>query len=197
MAKTLDKKIKEEIAESSQGEIDSLWMTLGVDFEARHIQIGMNVDENMAMIIIRALIKMQAESNDPIKITLSSYGGDVYSGFEVYDAIRESKAPVHIHAMGKIMSAGLLIFLAADHRTSSKNTTFMAHSVSTGMEGKLKDLEIDVIETKRLNDKILNILTERTKKPKKLWYRLTLSHNMYFDYDKAVEMGVLKNGGKK
>jgi ATP-dependent Clp protease protease subunit len=194
--KTLDKKIKEEVVESSQGEIDSLWMTLGVDFEARHIQVGMNVDEQMAMIISRALIKMQKDSKDPIRITLSSYGGDVYSGLEIYDSIRESKAPIHIHAMGKIMSAGLLIFLAADSRSASKNTTFMAHSVSTGMEGKLKDLEIDVIETKRLNDKILNILTERTKKPKKLWYRLTLSHNMYFDYDKAVEMGVLK-GSKK
>ena len=89
------------------------------------------------------------------------------------------------------MSAGVLVFLAGDVRYASKHTTFMMHSVSSGTEGKVKDQEIDVMEAKRINNIMLDILSERTKMKRNWWYRKILSHDSYFDAAYAKEIGMV------
>lgn len=167
------------------------WLQFGVDIESRRIHINSTVDEVMMSIILRALIKMNDISDQPIELHLSSYGGDVYDGLAIYDAIRAVSCDVVIRATGKIMSAGLLIFLGGDYRVASEHTTFMAHSVSSGVEGKVKDIEIDVNETKRLNSIMMDILSQRTKKPKSFWQRVTVSHDKYFNLTEAKDLGII------
>lgn len=169
------------------------WMHFGVDIESRRIHVNLQVDETMMSVILRALIKMSDISDKPIEIHLSTYGGDVYEGLAIYDAIRACPCDVVIRATGKIMSAGLLIFLAGDYRVASEHTAFMAHAVSSGVEGKVKDIEIDVNEMKRLNGLMLDILSNRTKKPKSFWQRVTVSHDKYFNLTEAKELGIITN----
>jgi ATP-dependent Clp protease protease subunit len=171
----------------------SNWLQLGVDIESRRIHVNLHVDETMMSIVLRGLIKMSDISNDPIELHLSSYGGDVYDGLAIYDAIMACPCDVVIRATGKIMSAGLLIFLAGDYRVASEHTTFMAHAVSSGIEGKVRDVEIDVKEMKRLNGIMMNILSQRTKKPIKFWEKVTMSHDKYFDLTEAKELGIITN----
>jgi ATP-dependent Clp protease protease subunit len=183
----------EVVFKDSKFENAQQWLQMGIDLESRRIQLDMDVSDVMASLVIRAVVKMSDISHEPIEIYLSSFGGDLYSGMSIYDTLRECPCDIIIHANGKIMSAGLLIFLAGDIRVAAPHTTFMVHSVSFGSDGKLKDLEIDVAEGKRLNNLALDIITERTKKPKKLWYRLTLSHDKYFNAAEAKEYGILTN----
>jgi ATP-dependent protease ClpP protease subunit len=80
------------------------------------------------------------------------------------------------------MSAGTIIMLAVDyeHRFAYPNSTFMYHAVSGWAEGKLKDMEENLEESKRLNKTIWNIYKENTEIPidkleelykcKKDWY---------------------------
>jgi ATP-dependent Clp protease protease subunit len=184
---TMSKEVtKEHLLENAQS-----WITLGVDLQSRRIQLDMDVGDLMASIVIRSLVKMSEISDEPIEIFLSSYGGEAYAGFAIYDAIRACPCDVIIHATGKIMSAATLIYLAGDIRLASKHTTFMIHSVSSGTQGKIKDQEIDVLEGKRINNIMLDILTERTKMKKTWWYRKILSHDMYIDTTLARDYGFI------
>lgn len=184
-------KESEVVTKDTKFENFSTWITMGIDIESRRIQLDMDVSDVMASLVIRALVKMADISHEPIEIYLSSYGGEAYSGLAIYDAIRASPCDIIIYANGKIMSAGVLVFLAGDVRYAAKHTAFMMHSVSSGVEGKVKDQEIDVLEAKRINNVMLDILAERTKMKKNWWYRKILSHDFYFDAQTGKELGVV------
>lgn len=172
-------------------EIKMNWLLTGVDFEARVIEIRGDITENMVSIVTRAVIQMDKESSDSIKIILSSPGGDAYEGLSLFDCLRVAKSDIHIHASGKIMSAGFVIFLAGDVRTASRHTTFMMHSVSYSSEGSAKEHAIAVNEGNRINTLFLDIAQERTKRNKKYWQRTILNHDRYFSVADAQELGIL------
>jgi len=169
------------------------WLIMGVDIEARIIEIRSEVNETMASIITRGILKMQRISQQPIQIYLSSFGGDAYESLSIYDCIKASPCEIHIIATGKIMSAAFIILLAGDQRIASDHTTFMMHSASYGAEGTVKNHEVQVTEGKRLNNKFLDIASTRTKRNRKWWYRKILSSDFYFDVIEAREIGVLTN----
>ena len=178
---------------TSELEGDSLWLQLGVDLSSRRIHVDMEVSETMATIVIRSLLKMSENSNKPISIHLSTYGGEAYSCLAIYDAIQACPCPITIYASGKIMSAGFIIFLAANKRVAAPNTTFMIHSISSGTEGRIKDQEIDVAEGKRLNAVMLNIVATRTKMNLKWWTRQIAIHDRYMDVTQAKEYGIIRD----
>lgn len=167
------------------------WLMSGVDVEARKIEIRSEVNEVMASIITRALLKMSSISNEPIELYVSSFGGDVYEGLAIFDAIRSCPCDVKVNASGKIMSAAFLIFLAGDIRQALPHTTFMMHSASYGAEGTVKSHEVQVNEGKRLNSLFLDIAQQRTKRNRKFWYRKILNQDYYFNVVEAKELGVL------
>lgn len=184
---------KEIVSKENKFENYAHWLTMGIDLESRRIQLDMDVSDVMCSLVLRALLKMADISHEPIEIYLSSYGGEIYSALSIYDAIRACPCDVYIYANSKIMSAGTIIYLAGDVRIAAKHTTFMLHSASSGVEGKIKDLEIDVQEGKRLNNVMLELLAERTKMKKNWWYRKILSHDTYFDVNQAREYGLISN----
>lgn len=169
------------------------WIMSGIDMESRRIDIVGEVCEVMEALIVRALLKMSEISKEPIEMYLSTYGGDAYSGLAIYDAIRACECAVSIFAKGKIMSAGTIIFLAGDIRVAAPNTRFMIHSVSGGTEGKARDMAVDVEEAKYINNKMIEIYTERTKmKNPKFWQKKLAAHDHYFSLQEAIAYGMIK-----
>jgi len=107
--------------------------------------------------------KMLTESiKKPIEIVLSTEGGECYTGLAFYDFLRTCPCQVTIIGTGIIASMGLIIFLAGDHRVVTEHTRIMSHQVSTDISGKLTDMEIDLKETKTIDDIMLKIVAERT-----------------------------------
>jgi len=94
----------------------------------------------------------------PIEIFIDSYGGYVYQCLGLLGVIEKSNTPVHTIVTGCAMSCGFLISISGHKRFAYDKATFMYHQVSSGASGKLKDLEEEVIETKRLQ----KILEEHT-----------------------------------
>ena len=139
-------------------------------------------DQNLASLMS---VGINAEIIRPaINIYLSTYGGIVYDAFAIYDEIKKltKEYEVNIFCVGKIMSAGTIIMLAVDyeHRFAYPNSTFMYHTLSGWSEGKIKDMEENIEENKRLHKTIWNIYKENTEIPidkleelykcKKDWY---------------------------
>jgi ATP-dependent Clp protease protease subunit len=118
-----------------------------------------NVDE-----IIKSILEINEsnKSSSPIKLYINSYGGDVYPFLGLIDVILTSKTPVYTYTLGAAMSCALLVALAGHKRFAYKHSTFMYHQISLGEWDVAKNLEEDLIETKRLHKLIEEMVLDKT-----------------------------------
>lgn len=127
-----------------------------------------------------------------IQILLSTYGGNVYDGLSLYDAIKNTKTDVDITCFGKIMSMGIVILLSAKTRKAYRNTTFMIHELTSGVIGKLADMEESVDEAKRINRVIFDIIEKETKITHS-WLKEIYNKrkDWFFTAEEALEIGLI------
>lgn len=114
----------------------------------------------------------------------------------IYDEIKRlnQEYVVNIYCVGKIMSAGTIIMLSVDleHRFAYHNTTFMYHTLSSFNYGKMKDMEEDVTESKRLHNVMWNIYKENTEIPvEKLNEIYKCKKDWYITAEKAKKYGII------
>lgn len=127
-----------------------------------------------------------------IQMLLSTYGGCVYDGLSLYDAVKNSNTEVDITCFGKIMSMGIIILLSAKTRKAYRNTTFMIHEGSSGFIGKVADMEESVEESKRLREVIFDIIEKETKIPKAKLDEVRKSRMDWFlTAEEALEYGLI------
>jgi ATP-dependent Clp protease protease subunit len=127
-----------------------------------------------------------------IQVLLSTYGGNVYDGLSLYDAIKNSKTDVDITCFGKIMSIGIIILLSAKTRKAYRNTTFMIHELSSGVIGRLADMEESIDEAKRINKVLFDIIKKETKiSPSLLDDIYIKKKDWFFTAEEALEMGLI------
>ena len=177
-------------------EHDFLWLQFGIDLQSRKIMIDDDVEDWSVGWAIRAIHKMEeTDATKPIHITISSYGGSVYDGLGLYDAMMATPCPIYTYGQGKIMSMATTLLLAGEERYSYKSTSFMLHSISdSSFGGKLFEVEIDANETKRLWDVLVKIYVERTKyKNEKYWKRWLRYEDKYLDREQAIEIGLVSH----
>ena len=129
--------------------------------ESRTIFISEGINSAVAKRVINSLLIFDEENSaKPVYIYLNSPGGEVNSGFAIYDTIRYIKADVRIITTGLCASIATIINLAAPkkHRYSMPNGRFLIHQPLIGgqIQGQASDLEItarEIIKTrKRLNE---------------------------------------------
>lgn len=127
-----------------------------------------------------------------IQILLSTYGGNVYDGLSLYDAIKNSKTDVDITCFGKIMSMGIVILLSAKTRKAYRNTTFMIHELTSGVIGKLADMEESIDEAKRINRVIFDIIEKETKITHS-WLKEIYNKrkDWFFTAEESLEIGLI------
>lgn len=128
----------------------------------------------------------------PIEIYIDSYGGAVYNCMGLLGVMNTSKVPVHTIATGAAMSCGFMILIHGHKRFGYEHSTPMYHQVSTGFSGKVKDMEEDYQETKRLQKKFEKLTLQKTRIPKeKLKEILKSKHDWFMDASEALGYGVI------
>lgn len=181
------------VTKSERYDNSKFWIEYGIDLEKRKVMLSEDVEEESISYIVRGIHKMvEMDYSTPIDVYVSTFGGSVYEKLALYDTLRSLHyLQVRTHAFGKVMSAGIAIYLAGDERHSLPNTTFMAHAVSSETEGKLFEMETSVEECKRLTSVFLDIYAERTNWTKKQWQSKLRYKDFYFGTDKAKELGIV------
>ncbi len=132
--------------------------------KTRQILLSGEICEELAEKIVRQLLILEADSDEPIYIYIDSPGGDVYAGFAIFDTIRFINAPVYIIGMGLIASAAALILLSVpkERRLGLPNSSYLIHQPSSGMKGVATDIEIHANELAKTRAKINEIIAEQT-----------------------------------
>ena len=75
-------------------------------------------------------INLPPEERKPILLYITSQGGEVDAGFELIDAIENSKTPVYTINLGCQYSMGFLIGLSGHKRFATKNAKYLMHDGS-------------------------------------------------------------------
>ena len=98
-----------------------------------------------------------AEGKD-IKVRIRSFGGDVQTGFDIYNELRryakDNSAKVQTLGEGFVASIATVIFLAGDERILTENTQPFVHNAWTYTEGDSKELLRVATELESCNEKI-------------------------------------------
>ena len=146
-------------------------------------------DEHLAKVYAVHDIKYNPK---PIKIYIDSYGGYVYQCFGLLSVMKSSKVEIHTIVTGCAMSCGFLISVSGHKRFGYPKATYMYHQVSSVAAGKVKDMEEDVIETKRLQTMIEEITLENTKiTPKKLERIYKTKKDWFMNSEEALKLKVI------
>lgn len=134
--------------------------------KTRQILLSGEVNKALAEKIIRQLLILEADSEEPIYIFIDSPGGDVDAGYAIFDMIRFVKAPVYCIGMGLVASAGALILLAADksRRLGLPNSHYLIHQPLSGIKGVATDIEIHAREIEKTRAKINALIADETGK---------------------------------
>lgn len=99
----------------------------------------------------------EADGKD-IKVRIRSFGGDVETGFTMYNELRryakENKAKVTTLGEGQVASIATVIFLAGDERILTGHTEPFVHNAWTYSEGDSKTLVRVAAELEKCNNMI-------------------------------------------
>jgi ATP-dependent Clp protease protease subunit len=77
----------------------------------------------------------------PLHLYVTSYGGSAYDGWEIVDAIENSKTPIYTYVRGYAMSMGLPIFLAGHKRFLGKRASLLYHELRGGAHGTRQEVK--------------------------------------------------------
>lgn len=114
------------------------WFDHNVNIATRTILIedsdGDDIDAKTVARFIKGLHILEQKPDEPINVTIMSFGGSWYEGLAIYDAIVDSPCDIIMKGTGPVMSMGSIIFMAADERILTKNSRLMLHYGTTGID---------------------------------------------------------------
>ena len=133
-------------------------------FKARTVLLFGTINDTVASGIIRRLLALDADSDAPIDLYVSSPGGHLESGDAVHDVIRFISAPVRMIGTGWVGSAATHIYLAVpkERRLCLPQTRFLIHQPSGGAGGQATDIAILAKEIIKARRRIAEVIARET-----------------------------------
>lgn len=131
---------------------------------AAYISFTANIDDNSCRQLLNHVVQMMNEGRSPIYLMMSTLGGYISSGFALYNSLRALPTQLISFNMGNIDSIGNVVFLAADERHASPNTTFMFHGAGWEFQGAVIRRQVQETLSSLVSDeeRIMAVYRERT-----------------------------------
>lgn len=165
------------------------------DIKQRKFMLNDNVEQYTVWNICRHILQINKEDagipkedRKPILVYIATNGGEVDSGFELIDCIRQSITPVYTVVLCNAYSMGSLIAVAGQKRYAMPNSTYLIHDGSNFVYGTSSKVRDQVEFQCRVDDKVKNYIIEQTKiTPEE--YDSKLRQEWYMFADEAKEKG--------
>ena len=160
--------------------------------KTRTILLSGEINKALAEKVIKQLLLLEADGDDPIKVFIDSPGGDANAGYAIFDMIRFVKPIVYTIGMGLVASAGALVLLASprDRRLAFANSSYMIHQPLSGIRGVATEIEIHATEIEKLRVKLNKLISEETGKDIKQ-VELDTDRDCWLNGEEALEYGLV------
>lgn len=160
----------------------------------RRIFLTKPVDSESCAEIIRQLMFFNSEdAAAEIVMYINTPGGEVDSGFAVYDVMRMIEAPVRTVCIGVCASMGALIYLGGERREMLPHSRLMIHDPSFGGGSyagkKPHELQSEVNKLSETHDALCRVIAERTGRTLEEVCEKTAS-DTYFTAEQAISFGL-------
>ena len=161
-------------------------------FKSRTVLLFGEVSDKSASDIARRLIALDAESNMPIDMIVSSPGGHLESGDAIHDLIRFIAAPVNMIGTGWVGSAATHLYLAVpkERRFCTPNTRFLIHQPSGGAGGPASDIAIHAREIIKARERIARTIARETGRPYDQ-VLVDIERDRWLSAEEAIEYGLV------
>uniref|UniRef100_A0A6M3L1V2 Putative protease n=1 Tax=viral metagenome TaxID=1070528 RepID=A0A6M3L1V2_9ZZZZ len=128
-------------------------------------------------------------SHEPIKLFITSPGGDLDTTFLFYDVMKRIKSPV-ITIGDYCASAAAIILAAGSKRYLSPHAKVMLHLPAGQMGGDARDWDIQHRQMEKYRNKIVDILIECGAKKNKEDILNDIDRDYWMEPEEAVEYGL-------
>ncbi len=161
---------------------------------SRMLIVSGAVDGDLVRKTLQQLILLDhADSNKPITMLINSPGGEVYSGFAIFDAMQFIGAPVSTLVVGLAASMGSVIALAATkgRRFCLPHARFLIHQpLLMGYQGRAVELEIQAREMLLERERIVKLYAEYTGRKKEDIIR-DIDRDHWMTAEEALDYGLV------
>ena len=182
--------MKMEKDEESQ-ETDNLASKL---LKSRTVVISQQVDAKLTSKVLSQLVLLEQESDDqPVTVFINSPGGEIFSGFAIFDMLNFISCPVTTIVTGFAASMGSILSLAADKgcRYAMPQAKIMIHQpLLMGYQGRATECEIQAREILKTRDHLVKLYSEQTGKSHEE-IKKALDRDNWFTAEEALEYGLI------
>lgn len=167
------------------------------DLEERKLYLTGEVTVYNTAALIQKILQYNADDKDvpveertPIRLYLTSEGGDVQSGLGLIDVIIASKTPVYTINTGYWYSMALMIGLTGHKRFATANSSVLLHDGSNFAYNSANKVQDQMDFFKKLEARMKALVLERTKITSKI-YEKKARVEWYMLADEAKELGFI------
>ena len=162
--------------------------------KARTIIISQQINAELTAKVLNQLVLLEQEdSKAAITVFINSPGGEIFSGFAIFDMLRFVECPVTTVVTGFAASMGSILMLAADEgrRFAMPQAKIMIHQpMLMGYQGRAADCEIQAREILKTRDHIINLYTKKTGRDYEE-IKQAIDRDNWFTSEEALEFGLL------
>ena len=162
--------------------------------KSRTVVISQQVDAKLTAKVLSQLVLLEQEGmEEPITVFINSPGGEIFSGFAIFDMLNFIACPVTTIVTGLAASMGSILSLAADkgRRFSMPKAKIMIHQpLLMGYQGRASECEIQAREILKTRDHLVKLYAEQTGKSQKE-IKKALDRDNWFTAEEALEYGLI------
>lgn len=146
-------------------QFDKVRFSPATDTTNRIVFLHGEVNEQTSAMVTSQMLHLASLGSQPIQFVISTYGGMADEMFSMYDVMKFLPCPVHTIAIGKVMSAGVLLLAAGKkgHRHIGQSTRVMMHPLSSGMYGNVFEMMNEVDDMIGRQKRLVEALASETK----------------------------------
>lgn len=164
----------------------------------RIIWVAGPVNDNMSTIVQAQLMFLDSIDNTDITMHIDTPGGSVKSGLSMVDVMDYIVSDIQTINTGMAASMGSILLGAGTKgkRGSLSFSRTMLHQSSGGFSGNIQDAEIDMVEWKKLNQQLFDLLGGYCGKDPEVVIK-DASRDLWLSADEAVNYGIIDKVVKK
>ena len=162
--------------------------------KSRTVVISQQVDAELTAKVLSQLVLLEQEGHEePITVFINSPGGEIFSGFAIFDMLNFIACPVTTIVTGFAASMGSILSMAADkgRRFAMPQAKIMIHQpLLMGYQGRASECEIQAREILKTRDHLVKLYSEQTGKSREE-IKKALDRDNWFTAEEALEYGLL------
>ena len=162
--------------------------------QTRTIIISQQVNSELTQKVLGQILLLEQEDPEaPITVFINSPGGEMFSGYAIFDTLRFVSCPVTTIVTGFAASMGSILSLAADkgRRFAMPQAKILIHQpLLMGYQGRAADCEIQAREILKTREHLINLYCEYTGRDYDE-IKQAIDRDNWFTAEEALDFGLL------